>query len=110
MEKTVPDAKDAPILISISDKPLNNLNTMCYVDGNPIFGAHGMRALLLLLAVYWIFQIQFPPDTKQQLAFIAVAVLRDVAFKEVDKNILNKITLTNALRDCNLLPTSSTDN
>lgn len=83
---------------------------MCYVDGNPIFGSHGMKSLLLLLAVYWVFQIEFPSNAKQQLAFIAIAVLKDAALNDIDKELKKKITLTNALRDCDLLTTSVKEN
>lgn len=105
----VPDVTEAPKLVAVSDRPSDSLNTMCFSDGHPIFEAKGLRVLLLLLAVYWVYQINFPQDTKQQFAFIAIAVLRDVATKEIDKPILTNITLTNVLKQCNLLPSASSE-
>ncbi|XP_043462993.1 uncharacterized protein LOC122499028 [Leptopilina heterotoma] len=105
---TIPGVDEAPKLIAIANRPLNMMHTMCYIDGTPIFEAHGYEAILLLLAVYWIFQVQFPANAKQQFAFISISILRDVAVKDIDANILKKITLTNVLKSCDLLPTSST--
>lgn len=80
---------------------------MCYIDGIPIFEAHGCEAIFLLLAVYWCFQVQFPQNAKQQFAFIAIAVLKDVAIRDISADILKKITLTTVLKSCDLLPAMS---
>lgn len=86
---------------------MNEVQVMCYIDGKPLFTSKGFEGILLLIAAYWVFQIAFPSNAKQQFAFISLAILKDVGAKDIAKDILNKITLTNALKRCGITTASA---
>lgn len=77
---------------------------MCYVDGTAVFHAKACDAVILLIAVYWIFQVAFPADARQQFAFLATVVLGKVGLDGIEKEIAKKVTLNNAIKLCGLLP------
>lgn len=85
-----------------SKKSYNNLDLLCYADQKAIFSAKGFDAIIYLIATYWIYNIHFPKDAQQQFAFLAIAVLRQEGKKSIKQDILNKISLSSALKAASL--------
>lgn len=80
-----------------SSESFNDTQFLCYADGEAIFTAKGFESILLLLSVYWVLNIAFPPDSKLQFSFLSFAVLRNVAVKYISKDVLKLVSFTKAM-------------
>ncbi|KAK3915251.1 30S ribosomal protein S17 [Frankliniella fusca] len=82
-----PAAKD-PLRLSAIGDALGSLNFFAIVDTEPIFNTlDPTEAMLLLLATYWVFHLNFGAPNKLPILFLAACVLGPVKVKSyVSKN------------------------
>ncbi|KAF4517087.1 hypothetical protein B566_EDAN007009 [Ephemera danica] len=70
IESTRPAASDPPRLIAVGDAT-DELSISCYVDNRALFVTKSpMEAMILLLASYWVFQVNFPSEAKAPLLLL----------------------------------------
>lgn len=87
---------DPPRLICIGDKSKENMSASIYVDGTAISTGNVTDALVHLLAVYWVFNIEPAKAVSAAFSFICGVIIRDEAksrFKKYKKvmNALERI-------------------
>lgn len=80
--------KEAPRLIGIGSYSEGSLSISCYVDSEPWFqDSDPIRAMFLLLAVYFVAEIKWPPMTRLPLLFLVCATVGiDLVKDEIIKN------------------------
>lgn len=94
-------AKDPPRLLASGTVADSNISLQCYLDTEPLFSAEDpVKALILLLAAYFVFGVGWPTLTRQPLVFLCAAVIgpKHVSF-EISRN--NK--LKDILKECKIL-------
>lgn len=99
MEESVPAKAKAPFLIGVGDKPKQLL---CYVDAQPLFEAKPEDAVILLMAVYWIFSISFEKDLRQQLILLAISIFGNDSKDVLSPKDLNLLTVLDVVHSANL--------
>lgn len=98
-----PEKNEPPRLKSISSADsFNDVTFFCYADGEASFTAHGFESVLLLLSLYWVLNISFPPDSKLHFALLTFLVLKGAAIKYTKKDILKLVCFSKALDECGL--------
>ena len=94
-------AKDPPRLLASGTVADNTISLQCYLDTEPLFSEEDpIKALVLLLAAYYIFGVHWPSLTRLPLIFLTAAVIgpKHVAY-EVSRN--NK--LKDILKECKIV-------
>lgn len=72
--ETAPSSKDPPRLIGIAEA--GTTNYVCFSETEPVFVVNDIiEALVLLLATYWEFNLNYTPANKKTVLFIAACLL-----------------------------------
>jgi hypothetical protein len=77
IDQVIPTRSGPPRLIAIGDVT-KSISLFAYLDGTPVFTEKcPMRAVLLLLATYWVFNIEFVAESRPAFQLISSAVLKE---------------------------------
>ncbi|XP_043463178.1 uncharacterized protein LOC122499118 isoform X2 [Leptopilina heterotoma] len=95
----VPTTDKAPYLIIFDD---NDETVKCYVDAEPLFVEKPVDAILLLLATYWVFDIDFDKDFHQQTLLLCLIVFVEHAQRILGPYGIESITVNNILSKAGL--------
>lgn len=93
----IPSPNDPPYLLAIGNDSYNNKTLMCYTDGICAFSANGFDAVLLLISLYWVFNISFPSCSKLQFSLLAIAIMRETGVNKGLVDILKMGVFTKTL-------------
>ncbi|GBN57763.1 hypothetical protein AVEN_82704-1 [Araneus ventricosus] len=80
LDEVLPARSDPPRLIAIGDVS-KSISLFAYVDGTAVFSEKcPMKSVLLLLATYWVFNIQFAAESRPAFQLISSAILKEQMF------------------------------
>ena len=86
-------AKNPPRLLATGTVNDNSLSIQCYLDTEPIFTVEEpIRAILMLLATYYVFGIKWPTATRLPLVFLVCCTAGPV-------NVSYEVGRNNKLKD-----------
>ncbi|XP_052128449.1 uncharacterized protein LOC127750550 [Frankliniella occidentalis] len=73
--ETQPKPTDAPRLIGIGSQYDGTLSLTSFIDSEPVFSEENpFKAMLLLLAIYFVVGIKWPPLVRLPLIFLTCAI------------------------------------
>lgn len=98
-----PNSTKAPYLIGIGNQFLPDLDLFCYTDGVALFKARATEAVLLLMEAYWIFSVSFPTAVKEQCVFLSAIMFHDQSGRLIGKDFCHYVSVSNLLKDAQLL-------
>ncbi|XP_043469765.1 uncharacterized protein LOC122503331 isoform X2 [Leptopilina heterotoma] len=94
-----PKTSKAPYIVIFED---NTETIRCYVDDEPLFVEKPTDIILLLLATYWVFNIEFDKDFRHQLILLCVIVFGKHAQRILGVQGIESITVNNILTKAGL--------
>ncbi|XP_033218537.1 uncharacterized protein LOC117173971 isoform X2 [Belonocnema kinseyi] len=93
-----------PQLVAIGNPKSPDLTITCYVDDVPVFTALAAEAIVLLIAVHWIFGINFCTIFKQQCIFFSAAIFAESSGELIRNELLNYKSIIHMMESLNILP------
>ena len=93
MSDVIPAKADPPRLIAIGNVK-EDITFFSYLDGTAIFSEKcPIKAVLLLLATYWVFNIEFVAESRPAFLLISSAVLKE----KMPSALVSKCSAVNCL-------------
>lgn len=97
LDNLTPQKNEPPCLSAVGNADDNKLKLFGYVDGISMFNNEPMEALIEMMAIYWVFNIQFHSTLKHPLLFISACLFRKDSGRLLGQTLAKALSVTKLL-------------